>query len=150
VARLGRLRDTSSAKRGRAWSVTGSDGIMAASISRRLRLDIGLLDPENPFEIDDGNRVHLMKHLLTDDRGRQIPVGPEDILDAYLYGDPDYYEADEGGQADWLMVGMIPELVLTVPIAPPNSGDARYCRPIGLYKPSVADRNRYLRGQADE
>jgi hypothetical protein len=52
--------------------------------------------------------------------------------------------------ADWLMVGMVPGLIICVPIAPPNSGDVRFCRPIGIYKPSVEDKNRYLRGEDDE
>jgi len=33
------------------------------------RLDVDLLDPEDPFEIDDGNRVHLYKHLPAVHRG---------------------------------------------------------------------------------
>jgi hypothetical protein len=114
------------------------------------RLDPDLLDPENPFEIDDGNRMHLFKHLLEDDKGRPVAVGPPDILDAYTYGDPIFYPADESGAADWLMVGMVPGLVICVPIAKPKSGDVRFCRPIGIYKPSVEDRNRYLRGEDDE
>jgi len=130
--------------------VTGSAVIMTESVRRRMRLDLDLLDAENPFEIDNGNRVHLVKHLPNDDDGRPVAVGPEDVLDAYTYGDPDYFKADEDGQADWLMVGMVPGLVICVPIAPPNSGDARFCRPIGIYKPSIAYRNRYVRGQADE
>ena len=117
---------------------------MAGTSRNRVRLDLDLLDPEDPFEVDDGNRVHLMKHLPSDDNGRPVAVGPQDILDLYLYGDPDYYPADEGGQADWLMVGMVPGTVLCVPLAPPNSGDARFCRPIGIYTPSVQDRKRYL------
>jgi hypothetical protein len=114
------------------------------------RLDPDLLDPENPFEIDYGNRAHLFKHLPEDDKGRPVAVGPVDILDAYIYGDPVFYPADESGAADWLMVGMVPGLVICVPIARPNSGDVRLCRPIGIYKPSVEDRNRYLRGEGDE
>jgi len=114
------------------------------------RLDPDLLDPENPFEIDDGNRIHLFKHLLEDDKGRRVAVGPADILDAYIYGDPVFYPANESGSADWLMVGIVPGLVICVPIARPNSGDVRFCRPIGIYKPSVEDRNRYLRGEDDE
>jgi hypothetical protein len=120
--------------------------MMPGGVRRRVRLDPDLLDPEDPFEIDDGNRVHLIKHLPADNDGRPVAVGPEDVLDGYLYGDPGYYEADEDGQADWLMISMVPGLVICVPIAPPNSGDARFCRPIGVYKPSLADRNRYLRG----
>jgi hypothetical protein len=53
----------------------------------RSRFDIDLLDPDNPFEIDDGNRPHLYKHLPVAD-GRHVSVGVEDILDVYLYGDP--------------------------------------------------------------
>lgn len=123
---------------------------MAEATSKRGRLDVDLLDPENPFEIDDGNRVHLYKHLPEDDKGRPVAVGPEDLLDAYIYGDPAFYEADPTGSADWLMIGQVPGLVICVPIAPPNSGDVRFCRPIGIYKPSVEDRNRYLRGEVDE
>jgi len=123
---------------------------MPGGPGERERLDIDLLDPENPFEIDDGNRVHLMKHLPEDDQGRPVAVGPEDVLDAYIYGDPVFYPANEYGAADWLMVGMVPGLVICVPIAPPNNGDPRFCRPIGIYKPSVEDRDRYLRGENDE
>lgn len=116
------------------------------AVNKRMRLDLDLLDPENPFEIDDGNKIHLFKHLPSDDRGKPVAVGPEDVLDVYLYGDPDYYEPDEGGPADWLMVGMVPGLIICVPLAPANSGDARFCRPIGIYKPSAVDRDHYLGG----
>jgi len=110
------------------------------------RFNVDLLDPEDPFEIDDGNRPHLHKHLPTDDTGRPIAVGPEDILDVYLCGDPWFYEARKEGAADWLMVGSLPGLVICVPLAPPNSKDVRRCRPIGIYKPSLEERIRYLRG----
>jgi hypothetical protein len=58
-------------------------------------------------------------------------------------------EAREDGEADWLMVGMVPGLTVCVPLAPPRSGDARMCRPIGIYSPSAEDRRRYLRGETD-
>ena len=61
---------------------------MTEGPGKRERLDPDLLDPENPFEIDNGNRVHLIKHLPDDDQGRPVAVGPEDVLDAYIYGDP--------------------------------------------------------------
>lgn len=128
----------------------GKVGVMVASVRKRVRFDLDLLDPEDPFEVDGGNKVHLFKHLPSDDGGKPVTVDPEDALDVYIYGDPDYYPADEGGQADWLMVGMVPGLLLCIPLAPPKSGDVRFCRPIGIYTPSREDRNRYLRGQADE
>jgi hypothetical protein len=117
---------------------------------KRKRFELNLLNDENPFEIDDSNRLHLHKHLPEDDKGRFVVVGPEDILDAYLYGDPRFYEAKEGGAADWLMIGSVPGLVILVPLAPPKSGDVSSCRPIGIYKPSMEERNRYLRGEIDE
>jgi hypothetical protein len=123
---------------------------MAGESGKRVRFDWRLLDTEDPFEIDDGNRPHLFKHLPTDGRGRPVAVGPEDILDVYLYGDPSFYKASEDGPADWLMVGMVPGLTICVPLAPPNHGDAGRCRPIGVYKTSEADRIRYLRGDTDE
>jgi hypothetical protein len=105
----------------------------------RVRFNVDLLDPEDPFEIDDGNRPHLFKHLPTDVAGRYVQVGVEDIYDLYLFGDPTFYEADEEGEADWLMVGYVPGLTwLGVPLALPNSGNYRKCRPIGIYhKPSI-------------
>ena len=122
---------------------------MTASGDKRERFEPDLLDAQEPFEIDDGNRVHLFKHLLEDDLGKRVVVSPDDVLDVYLYGDPAYFEADEDGEADWLMVGMVPGLTICVPLAPPRSGDARTCRPIGIYSPSVEDRRRYLRGETD-
>jgi hypothetical protein len=64
---------------------------------KRTTLDVDLLDPDDPFEVDDGNRPHLYKHLPEDDKGRPVAVGPEDVLDAYIYGDPVFYEADPAG-----------------------------------------------------
>lgn len=122
---------------------------MAGSHGKRARFEIDLLDAEDPFEVDDGNRIHLVKHLPEDDRGKPVAVNFDDILDVYLYGDPSYFEASEDGEADWLMVGLVPGLTICVPLAPPNTGDARRCRPIGVYKPSEEDRRRYERGETD-
>ena len=102
-----------------------------------------------PFEIDDGNRPHLYKHLPTDDTGRYVAVGVEDIFDAYRDGDPSFYEpADDSGEADWTMLAYVPGvLVISVPLAPPNSSDWTQCRPIGLDKAKAGDREKYLRGE---
>ena len=111
----------------------------------RVRFDYTLLDQEDPFEIDHGNEPHLNKHLLTDRKGRTVAVDIEDLRDAYLDGVPRFYEADEGGDADWLMLAAIPGgLVICVPLAPPNSGEYNRCRPIGLYEAVTAHKNRYL------
>lgn len=113
----------------------------------RGRFNLDLLDDEDPFEFDERNLPHLFKHLLTDDTGRSIAVGPPDIVDAFLYGDPSFYDAADDGDADWLMLGQVPGLVIEVPLAPSNSGNYSQCRPIGLYAPNRADRLRYLRGE---
>lgn len=106
------------------------------------RFDPDLLDPDDPFEMDMGNLPHLHKHLPTE-RGRQIVVGPEDLLDVFLFGRPLFYPADPAGEADWLMVGELPGLVVSVPLAAPNRADVSKCRPIGIYKASASLKDRY-------
>ena len=109
------------------------------------RFDPDLLDPENPFEIDDGNRPHLYKHLPDVDN-RYVAVGVGDILDAYIYGEPLFDPAREDGPADWIMIGEAPGIVIAVPLAPPDSGDGRECRPIGLYAASPDEKRRHREG----
>lgn len=111
----------------------------------RVRFDYTLLRPENPFEIDNGNRPHLYKHLPTDNSGQYIRVGVDDICEAYLDGCPRFYEADEQGDAHWLMLAYVPGLVICVPVLPAHSGKVSECRPIGLYKTAAGMRTRYLR-----
>ena len=46
------------------------------------------------------------------------------LLDLYVFGDPWFVAADvDEGDADWIMVGEVPGLILCVPLAPPNCGD---------------------------
>jgi hypothetical protein len=92
----------------------------------RPRLDIEALDPEDPFELDDGNLPHLAKHA---------PFTAEDLNDI-LASDPLFYEAKSDGPADWLMVGEVPGhfTPVVVPLAKPDSGDPTKCRPIGIYE----------------
>jgi len=45
----------------------------------RIRFDPDLLDADDPFEIDEGNRAHLYKHLPIGHEKR-VAVGVEDIL----------------------------------------------------------------------
>jgi hypothetical protein len=108
----------------------------------RPRFDLDLLNPDDPFEIDGANRPHLYKHLPMAD-GRYVVVGVEDILDVYHFGDPMYEPAEEGGAADWLMIGEVPEIVLVVPLAPPRKPDPTKCRPIGLDGASEDERRRH-------
>jgi hypothetical protein len=98
------------------------------------RFDLDALDPDDPFELDDGNIPHLAKHA---------PFTAEDVLDAWTFGQPLFYPAAEGGPADWLMVARVPGAIVVVPLGPPRSGDPRRCRPIGIYEPSRALAGRY-------
>jgi hypothetical protein len=110
-----------------------------------MRFDYTLLDREDPFEIDDDNAPHLNAHLPTNAKGAEVPVGIDDIIDMYLFGIPRFYEANEHGDADWLMLGEIPGgLIISVPLAPPKSEDYKRCRPIGLYEAVTRMRTRYL------
>ena len=100
----------------------------------RERFDLEALDPDDPFELDDGNIPHLAKHP---------PFTAEDALDAWAFGEPLFYPAAEDGPADWLMVGCIPGGVVVVPLAPSRSGDPTRCRPIGVYEPRRTLAERY-------
>jgi hypothetical protein len=93
-------------------------------------LDIDLLDDDDPFKID-AQAAHLFKHPH-----RSI----DDVHDVWR-SDPVFYPAKP--PAHWLMVAEVAGRVLVVPLAPPNSGDARKCRPIGCYEASNALAARY-------
>jgi hypothetical protein len=100
----------------------------------RERLDLDALDPDDPFELDDGNVPHLAKH---------VPFTADDVVDAWTFGEPLFYPAAEDGPADWLMVARVPGAHVVVPLAVPRSGDPRRCRPIGIYVPSQGLAERY-------
>ncbi len=82
--------------------------------------DIDLLDDDDPFEIDR-QAAHLFKHPH---------LGIDDVYDVWR-SEPLFYPAKP--PAHWLMVAEIAGRVLVVPLAPPDSGDAGKCRPIGCY-----------------
>ena len=73
----------------------------------RERFDLEALDPDDPFELDDGNIAHLAKHA---------PFAADDALDAWVFGDPLFYPAAEDGPADWLMVARVPGAIVVVPL----------------------------------
>ena len=83
-------------------------------------LDIDLLDEDDPFEVDR-QAAHLLKHPR---------LGIDDVYEVWR-SDPLFYPAKP--PAHWLMVAEIAGRVLVVPLAPPDSGDASRCRPIGCY-----------------
>jgi hypothetical protein len=93
-------------------------------------LDIDLLDADDPFEIDRQAAL-LFKHPH---------LGIDDVHD--VRSDPLFYPAKP--PAHWLMVAEVAGRVLVVPLAPPDSGDACKCRPIGCYVAAdhLADRYR--------
>jgi hypothetical protein len=82
--------------------------------------DIDLLDDDDPFEIDR-QAAHLFKHPN---------LGIDDLYDVWRSA-PLFYPAKP--PARWLMVAEIAGRMLVVPLAPPDSGDASKCRPIGCY-----------------
>jgi len=84
------------------------------------RLDIDLLDDENPFEIDT-QLAHLFKHAS---------LGVGDIIEVWTSA-PLFYPARP--PADWLMVSTVGGTVIAVPLAPARSGIETKCRPIGCY-----------------
>ncbi|MFN8108899.1 MAG: hypothetical protein U0Y82_03510 [Thermoleophilia bacterium] len=100
----------------------------------RDRFDLEAINADDPFELDDGNLPHLAKHH---------PFTAEDALEGWAFGDPLFYPALPDGPADWLMVARIPGGLILVPLAPARSGEARKCRPIGIYEPSAALARRY-------
>lgn len=82
--------------------------------------DIDLLDDDDPFEIDR-QAAHPFKHPH---------LGIDDIYDVWR-SDPVFSPAKL--PAHWLMVAEVAGRMLVVPLAPPGSGDASKCRPIGCY-----------------
>ena len=96
------------------------------------RFDPGLLDEEDPFEIDS-QAAHLFKH----------PHLEIDDIDDMWASDPLFYPAKP--PAHWLMVAEVSGRVLMVPLAPARSGDPGRCRPIGCYEASQTLAAQYRR-----
>ena len=94
------------------------------------RFDLGLLDEEDPFEIDT-QAAHLFKHPH---------LGIDDIDDVWA-SDPLFYPARP--PAHWLMCAEVGGRVLMVALAPARSGNPQRCRPIGCYEASQALAARY-------
>ena len=84
------------------------------------RFNVDDLAEDWPFEIDQ-QASHLFKHP---------DLGLDDISDVWT-SEPLFYLAKP--TAHWLMVAEVCGRVLTVPLAPSNTGDRRRCRPIGCY-----------------
>ena len=84
------------------------------------RFHLDARDDEDPFEIDD-QAAHLFKHPM---------LGLDDAREVWA-SDPLFFPAIP--PAHWLMVAEVAGQVLVVPLAPPDSGDPRRCRPIGCY-----------------
>jgi hypothetical protein len=110
----------------------------------RERFDIDLLDPDDPFEVDDVNRPHLYKHAFTRPDGAQIRIELRDVWDLWAWNAVLLYPADESkGVAHWLLVGDVDGVVVVVPLAPPTSGDPTKCRPIAIFPASKAMQDAY-------
>jgi hypothetical protein len=81
------------------------------------------LDPEDPFEVDDGQWIHLYKHEGMD------------ISDVYeVWSDNPLFYPAPTGPAVCLMVGEVTGDILLVPLA--KAERPNQARPIGVYKAS--------------
>jgi hypothetical protein len=106
------------------------------------RFDPELLDPDDPFEIDRGNRPHLA----------QRPGFAEDDVYDVWWDDPVFFEYEGEGSAEWLLVGEVPgrdpsddgPLVLVVPLSAPKRWDPTKARPVTLYVASRSLKQRYF------
>lgn len=108
------------------------------------RFDPDQLDPDDPFEVDAVNRPHLYKHTFLRPDGRTLRIELPDVLDLYVWNAGLFYPADPAdGDAHWLFIGEIEGVVISVPLAPPQSGDPRKCRPIGLNVATNLQQDRY-------
>jgi hypothetical protein len=94
------------------------------------RFDFDLVGEDDPFEIDD-QAAHLFKHPH---------LGLEDVYEIWR-SDPLFYPAKP--PAHWLMVAEVAGRVLVVPLASPDSGEPRKCRPIGCYEAAAHLAARY-------
>lgn len=114
------------------------------------RLDVDLLDADDPFEVDQDNAPHLAKHLVMVD-GRPVRVSIDDVRALFAWGAVRFYESDQSrGPAHWLIVCRIEDAVITVPIVPAANGDPSKCRPIGLFETTGEDRDAYLKDEGNE
>lgn len=98
------------------------------------RFDPELLDESDPFEIDDDNRPHLAKHS---------PYTPEDLGEAWADPDGIFVEAVRG-PAEWFLIASLTGGdIVQIPLAPSRTESWRQCRPIGIYKASQAQQDKY-------
>lgn len=91
--------------------------------------DLGALDQDDPFELDDVNLAHLARHA---------PYTVEDVLDVF-FGAPIFTDAEP--PAVWLMIGPVPGDFLVVPLTMARA--ATQLRPIGVYRASRRHREVY-------
>jgi len=85
------------------------------------RFDTSLLDPVDPFELDDGNVPHLAKHEGCD----------SELLYSMWASDCRFLPAAHG-PADWFLVADLGGEVYFAPVMPSSYSGHRKCRPIGL------------------
>jgi hypothetical protein len=95
---------------------------------------VAALDPEDPFEIDSGNRPHLYRHA---------PYGEDDVYDVW-WSDPLFYPPTATkGAAVCLMVGEVTSVVLMVPLTHSKYSGPTKTRPMGIYEASMTLTNRF-------
>jgi hypothetical protein len=99
------------------------------------RLDPDLLDPLDPFELDDDNLAQL---------GKWDGLTREDLLEAWR-GEPRLFMAPESFPADWDLVSEVASVgTIVVPLMSPKSGDKTKVRPITMFRANLRTQARYL------
>ena len=86
------------------------------------RFDYGLLDEEDPFEIDGVNGPHLAKH----------PGCDIDLLYSLWESGDGLFFPSHHGPADWFLFASVAGVVYMATLMPAESGATTKCRPIGL------------------
>jgi hypothetical protein len=104
-----------------------------------LQEDVEAVLSKSTKSVPEHSEIGNAPHLSADPA-----LGLDDALDV-LFGDPEFYEDDGAGSADWLMVGPVPGgLILVVPIAQARYSGYSKIRPITVLRAPLHIEQRYL------
>lgn len=99
------------------------------------RFDPDLLDPDDPFELDDDNLGQL---------GKWDGLTRDDLIEAWQ-GEPRLFRAPDGFPGDWDLVSEVGSVgTIVVPLMAAKSGDKTKARPITMFRANLRTQARYL------